>query len=151
MGTKKNYFSIGQATNTLGKWKLTLLGFLSFIFILRQCVMCNFDALYIQNRCQILLVFAVRLLIRKTISIYWKPIKMCWPLIFRETDNTHERLLEGANTDKETDESWDIFVIWKINSGLVWAAGPVLWKKSLRPIMSIFWGLFYMFWLVKNI
>ena len=33
-------------------------------------------------------------------------------------------------TDKETDESWDIFIIWKINSGLVWAAGPVLWKKN---------------------
>ena len=29
-------------------------------------------------------------------------------------------------TDKETDESWDIFIVWKINSGLVWAAGPYL-------------------------
>ena len=45
-------------------------------------------------------------------------------------------------TDKETDESWDIFIIWKINSGLVWAARPVLWKKKFGPIMSKFWGPF---------
>ena len=53
-------------------------------------------------------------------------------------------------TDKETDESWDIFIIWKINSGLVWAAGPVLWKKSLGPIMINFWGLFFKFSWAKN-
>ena len=70
-----------------------------------------FDTLYIQNRCHILLVVAVRLLIRKTLSIYWKPMKMCCPLIFREADNIHEWLLEGAIPDKETDESWDIFII----------------------------------------
>jgi hypothetical protein len=29
-------------------------------------------------------------------------------------------------TDKETDESGDIFIIRKINSGMVWAAGPYL-------------------------
>ena len=50
-----------------------------------------------------------------------------------------------ATTDKETDESKDIFIIWKINSGLVWAAGLVLWKKSLGPIMSNFWGPFLCF------
>ena len=56
-----------------------------------------------------------------------------------------------GGTDKETDESWDIFIIWKINSGLVWAAGPVLWKKSLGPIMSNFWGpFFFMFSWAKN-
>ena len=46
-------------------------------------------------------------------------------------------------TDKETDESWNIFIIWKINSGLFWAAGPYLWKKSLGLIMSNFWGSFF--------
>ena len=35
------------------------------------------------------------------------------------------------------------FMVWKINSGLVWAAGPYLWKKSLGPIMSNFWGRFF--------
>ena len=35
------------------------------------------------------------------------------------------------NTDKETDVSWDIFIIWKINSGL-WAVGWArLWKKKV--------------------
>ena len=34
-----------------------------------------------------------------------------------------------CSTDKETDESWDIFIIWKINSGLVWAAGQYCEKK----------------------
>ena len=52
-------------------------------------------------------------------------------------------------TDKETDEFWDIFMIWKINSGLVWfdlGSRAVLWKKSLGPIMSNFWGpVFYVF------
>ena len=43
-------------------------------------------------------------------------------------------------TDKETDESWNIFIIWKINSGLVCAAWQ--WKKSLGPIKSNFWGPF---------
>ena len=32
----------------------------------------------------------------------------------------------NSTTERETDESWDIFKIWKINSGLVWAARPVL-------------------------
>ena len=27
-------------------------------------------------------------------------------------------LVPPRNTDKETDESWDIFIVWKINSGL---------------------------------
>ena len=45
------------------------------------------------------------------------PEKLCFLLetdknvlatIFREADNIHECLLEGANTDKEKDESWDI-------------------------------------------
>ena len=40
------------------------------------------------------------------------------------------------------DDSWDIFIIWKINSGLVWAARPVLWQKSLGPIMSPFFNVF---------
>ena len=46
------------------------------------------------------------------------------------------------NTDKETDVSWDIFIIWKINSGL-WAVGwagldcEKVWadyEQLLRPI-----------------
>ena len=51
-------------------------------------------------------------------------------------------------TDKETDVSWNIFMIWKINSGLwavVWAG---LWNKRvladyeqlLRPFFSLFRG-----------
>ena len=44
-----------------------------------------------------------------------------------------------ASTDQETDESWDISIVWKINSGLVWVLGYCE-KKSLGPIMSIFWG-----------
>ena len=27
---------------------------------------------------------------------------------------------------------WDIFILWKINSGLVWAAGPVREKRGIR-------------------
>ena len=33
--------------------------------------------------------------------------------------------LKGWITNEETDGSWDISITWKINSGLVWAAGPV--------------------------
>ena len=47
-------------------------------------------------------------------------------------------------TDKETDESWDIFMIWKINSWLVLAAVPVLWKidyeQLLKPVFYVFMG-----------
>ena len=50
-------------------------------------------------------------------------------------------------TDKETDESWDIFMIWKINSGLVWATGQYCEKKFgadyeqlLRPVFYVFMG-----------
>ena len=46
------------------------------------------------------------------------------------------------STDKETDESWDIFIIWKINCGL--------WKKSLGPIMSNFWGPFFYVFMGKK-
>ena len=53
-------------------------------------------------------------------------------------------------TDKETDESWDIFIIWKINSGPVLAVGPYLWKKSLWLIMSKFWGLFFYAFICKK-
>ena len=34
-------------------------------------------------------------------------------------------------TDKETDESWDMFIICKINSGLVRTAGQYCEKKVL--------------------
>ena len=54
------------------------------------------------------------------------------------------------STDKETDESWDIFIIWKINSGLVWAAGQYCEKKSLGPIMSNFWGPFFYVFMGKK-
>ena len=41
-------------------------------------------------------------------------------------------------------------LIWKIYSGLIWAAGPALWKKSLGQLMSNFWGsFFYVFWQKK--
>ena len=51
--------------------------------------------------------------------------------------------LSVCTTDKETDESWDIFIIWQINSGL-WAVGWAgLWKKRSGPIMSNFWGPFF--------
>ena len=51
----------------------------------------------------------------------------------------------ASATDKETDESLDIFIVWKINYGLVWVAGSYLWKKKFGPIMSSFWGPFFMF------
>ena len=39
-------------------------------------------------------------------------------------------------TDKETDVSWDIFIIWKINSGL-WTVGWAgLWKKGLGRLWA---------------
>ena len=44
--------------------------------------------------------------------------------------------IEG--TDKETDESWDIFIIWKINFGL-WAVGWAgMWKKELGQSLATF-------------
>ena len=46
-------------------------------------------------------------------------------------------------TDKETD--WDIFIIWKINSGLVWAAWPYLWKKAWGRLWATFEGGFLCF------
>ena len=58
----------------LGKWNLNLLGFLSFIFILKQCVMQFWRTSYSKQMSDTTF-FAVRLLIRKTISIYWKPIE----------------------------------------------------------------------------
>ena len=52
----------------------------------------------------------------------------------------------GPFTDKETDKSLDSFIIWKINSGPVWAVGSCLCKKSLGLIMSNSWGpCFYVF------
>ena len=42
-----------------------------------------------------------------------------------------------TGTDKRTDESWYIFITWKINSGLVWAVGQYM-KKKIGPIMSNF-------------
>ena len=45
-------------------------------------------------------------------------------------------------TDKETDESWDIFIIWKINSGLVWGLGlgsrGQYWEKKQSKKLSQF-------------
>ena len=49
-----------------------------------------------------------------------------------------------TTTDKETDESWDIFILWKINSGLVWAAGPVLWKKVWGRLWATFEARFFL-------
>jgi hypothetical protein len=53
-----------------------------------------------------------------------------------------------TDTNKETDVSWDIFMIWKINSGM-WVVGWAgLWKKKvwanyeqlLRPGFLVFMG-----------
>ena len=33
------------------------------------------------------------------------------------------------STDKETDKSWEKFILWKVNSGLVWAAVQYCEKK----------------------
>ena len=57
----------------------------------------------------------------------------------------------GLHTDKETNESWDIFIIWKINSGLVWAAGPVLWKKVWCRLWATFEACLFKFSWAKNI
>ena len=54
-------------------------------------------------------------------------------------------------TNKRTDACWDIFMIWKINSGLVWAAGPVLEKKVWGRLWATFEGVFFMFsWAKKR-
>ena len=53
-------------------------------------------------------------------------------------------------TDKETDESWDIFIIWKINSGLVWAAGQYCEKKVWGRLWATFKARFFMFSWAKN-
>ena len=50
-------------------------------------------------------------------------------------------------TDRETDVSWDIFIIWKINSRL-WAGLDC--KKRFGMIMSNCWGRFFKFSWVKN-
>ena len=53
------------------------------------------------------------------------------------------------STDKETDESWEIFIIWKINFGL-WA-GRNYEKKRFGPFMSNFWGLFFKVFMGKRL
>ena len=51
----------------------------------------------------------------------------------------------ASTTDKRTDACSRDFMIWKINSRLVWAAGPYLWKKSLCRLWATFEGVFYVF------
>ena len=55
--------------------------------------------------------------------------------------NFWSKALILKTTDKETDESWDIYIVWKIISGL-WA-GLDCEKKRFWPIMSDFWGPFF--------
>ena len=52
----------------------------------------------------------------------------------------------GQSTDKDTDVSWDIFIIWKIISGL-WAG---LWKKGLGQLWATFEASFLKFSWVNN-
>ena len=51
----------------------------------------------------------------------------------------------GTTTNKETDESWGIFIIWKINSGLVWAAGQYCEKKVWGQLWATFEAVFLCF------
>ena len=44
---------------------------------------------------------------------------MCIFHIFMAKIDTKLEFLDIVATDKETDESWDVFIIQKINSGLV--------------------------------
>ena len=41
------------------------------------------------------------------------------------------------------------FIIWKINSVLVWAAGPVM-KKNVGQLWATFLGGFFTFWGAKK-
>ena len=45
--------------------------------------------------------------------------------------------------DKRTDTSWDIFMTWKINSWLVWAAGPGHEKKVWGRLRATFEGGYF--------
>ena len=49
------------------------------------------------------------------------------------------REVKALITDKETDESWDILIIRKINSGLVWAAGQYCGKKMGQIMSNFLW------------
>ena len=46
-------------------------------------------------------------------------------------------------TDKRTGAWWDIFMIWKIDFGLLAVGWAGLWNKRCGPIMSNFWGRFF--------
>ena len=53
-------------------------------------------------------------------------------------------------TDKGTDAWWDIFMIWKIDFGLLAVAWTGLWEKRFGPIMSNFWGRFFQLFVGKK-
>jgi hypothetical protein len=53
-------------------------------------------------------------------------------------------------TDKRTDAWWDIFMIWKIDFGLLAVGWAGLWNKKFGPIMSNFWGRFFQLFVGKK-
>ncbi len=53
-------------------------------------------------------------------------------------------------TDKRTDAWWDIFMIWKIDFGLLAVGWAGLWNKRFGPIMSNFWGRFFQLFVGKK-
>ena len=85
----------------------------------------------------------------KVSIVTWRPVTPWrWPEDFPRHWNRYTPVI--IITDKDTDEFWDIFIIWKINSGLVWAARQYCEKKSLGPIMSNFWGPFFYVFMGKK-
>ena len=84
---------------------------------------------------------------------FWMSIlifmQLCFQKIFSNIFKKYLPLLH-CTTDKETDESWDIFIDWKFNSGLVWAAGQYCEKKVCGRLWATFEACFFMFSWAKN-
>ena len=59
----------------------------------------------------------------------------------------HNFLLHGKNTyakgERHDKMSWDIFITWKIKSGLVWAASQYMKKKVWGRLWATFEGVFF--------
>ena len=55
-----------------------------------------------------------------------------------------------CSTDKRTDAWWDIFMILKIDFGLLAVGLASLWKKRFGQIMSNFWGRFFQLFVGKK-
>ena len=57
---------------------------------------------------------------------------------------------EVVMSNKRTDAWWDIFMIWKIDFGLLTVGWAGLWNKRFGPIMSNFWVRFFQLFVGKK-